>query len=93
MPLVIPAGYYPRQTEEVKQYGNWNFTVIHKDVPEEIVYSAVKAIFENKEELIATKEKMSHMTLENISNISIPLHPGAKRYYIEKGYEEYINVQ
>lgn len=93
MPLVIPAGYYAGQTEEVKQYGNWNFTIIHEDVPEEVVYNAVKALFEHKDELIATKKKMSNMTLENISNISIPLHPGAKKYYIEKGYEEYINVQ
>jgi len=93
VPLVVPAGYYLGQTEEVKQYGDWNFTIIHEDVPEDIVYNIVKALFENREELILTKEKMSNMKLENISNMSIPLHPGAKRYYIEKGYEKYINIQ
>jgi len=93
MSLVIPAGYYPGQTEEIKQYGDWNFTIIHEDVPEDIVYNIVKALFENREELILTKEKMSNMKIENISNMSIPLHPGAKRYYIEKGYEKYINIQ
>jgi uncharacterized protein len=93
MSIVIPAGYYEGQTEEIKQFGNWNYTIIHEDVPEDIVYNMVKALFENREELIMTKEQMSNMKMENIGNISIPLHPGAKKYYIEQGYEEYINIQ
>lgn len=93
MPLVIPAGYYPNQTEEVKQHGDWMCFIVHKDIPEDLVYNIVKALFEHREDLIATNQIMTHMTPENISNFSIPWHPGAKRYYIEKGYEKYINVQ
>jgi TRAP transporter TAXI family solute receptor len=93
VPVVVPAGYYSGQTEEVQQYGDWNYTIIHKDIPEDIVYNITKALFENREKLIETKEKMSEMKPENITYISIPLHPGAKRYYIEKGYEKYINIQ
>jgi len=86
MPMDIPAGYYPNQPKAIKQYGDWNFTIIHEDIPEDMVYNITRALYENAEELVLTKEQMKYMKLENLKYIPVPFHPGAQKYYSEKGY-------
>lgn len=56
------------------------------DLDEELVYSITKALFENQEALAAAYAKGADLNLETaISGISVPLHPGAERYYKEVG--------
>jgi len=82
----IPAGTYEGQTEDVPTVAVTNLLVTHADVPEETVYQMTKALFENLPDLVAAHQAAQAIKLENAPKDTIvPLHPGAERYYKEKG--------
>lgn len=86
----IEAGTYPGQDEPVQTIGTWQAGQIgvHKDVPEEVVYNLAKAYFETLPDVAETHLTLARVTAENsVSEASIPLHPGAIRYYREQGIE------
>ena len=57
-------------------------------VDEKLMYDCTKAFFENIDQLHAVSPKYKVMNLDNaLSGIIIPVHPGAMRYYKEKGVE------
>jgi TRAP transporter TAXI family solute receptor len=61
----------------------------HAAVPEEIAYAVTKAAYENTETLAKVHVQGKNIRLENaLRSVSIPLHPGAERYYREKGLLE-----
>lgn len=60
----------------------------HKWMDEETVYNVTKTIFENTASLEAEAKWMSVITAENgLAQMNAPLHPGAYRYYQERGIE------
>ena len=59
--------------------------VVHKDAPGDFVYEVVKKTFENVDILIAAHSSAKETKPEFITISPIPLHPGAIRYYREKG--------
>jgi len=81
----IPAGAYPGVEKAVPTIYTPNIAVVHKDLSEELVYEIVKAIFENIEELQKVHPCAVDTTLENAPNVPVPLHPGAEKYFREKG--------
>lgn len=87
--ITIPAGTYEFQKEDVKTIGTPNLYVVSRDMPEDVVYEMTKAICENYDVL-----GTSHALLKSLSDETITqgvvgeIHPGALRYYKEKG----INV-
>jgi len=83
--FTIPANYYQNQPEDVLTYSAFNILSCHEDLPEDLVYEMTKALFEEKDELLAVRPTMENMTLENVEKITIPLHPGAEKYYKEMG--------
>ena len=82
----IPAGTYEGQTADVPTVAVMNFFVTHEDVSEETAYQMTKLLFENLPELEAAHKAAAAIKLENATaGMPIPLHPGAERYYKEKG--------
>jgi TRAP transporter TAXI family solute receptor len=82
----IPAGTYEGQTEDVPTLAITNILVTHTDVSDELAYEMTKALFENLDELVATHSAAKDISLENATKgLPLPLHPGAERYYKEKG--------
>jgi len=81
----IPANSYQGQTEPILTVADMNLYCFNKDIPEDVVYRFVKACFEQKEHLVNTLEGLKEMQPEKVSNIIIPLHPGAYKYYQEIG--------
>lgn len=82
----IPAGTYEGQNEDVNTLTVENFLITHADVPEEIVYQMTKQLYENLDQLVAAHNTARSIKLENApKNMPVPLHPGAERYYREKG--------
>jgi hypothetical protein len=82
----IPAGTYNGQTEAVPTAAVGNFLVTQADVPEEIVYQMTKLVFENLDKLEAAHKAAKNIRLETaLDGMPVPLHPGAERYYKEKG--------
>jgi len=82
----IPANTYPGQTADVQTAAVVNFLVTHEGVPEETVYQMTKQLFENLDQMVAAHKAASAIKLENaVAGMPLPLHPGAARYYKEKG--------
>ena len=56
------------------------------DLPDDLVYQLVKATFENQLRLVKVTSAASDTLPQNVDkNTFMPFHPGAVRYYREKG--------
>ncbi len=86
--VVIPAGTYKGLNEDVQTVAVMSMLLVHKDVPDDIVYLMTKILFEHVDELKSKVQKQSvqYISLQHaLDGLSIPLHPGAYKYYTEKG--------
>ena len=82
----IPAGTYQGQDADVPTVAVVNFLVTHSDVSEDTAYQMTKQLFENLPEMEAAHKAAAQIKLENaLKGMPVPLHPGAERYYKEKG--------
>lgn len=85
-PAAVPANTYDGQTEAVPTVAINNLLVTHEKVSDEVAYQMTKGIFENLERLGNSHSAARQIQLENAArDLPIPLHPGAERYYREKG--------
>ncbi len=83
---IIPANTYQGQTMDVPTATIHNLLVSHEKVSDEIAYEMTKGAFENLERLQNAHAAAKDILLETaIQNLPIPLHPGAEKYYKEKG--------
>ena len=83
---IIPAGLYKGVDEAVFTVASPALLSVREDISEEVVYEVVKAIFEHLDIIAETHAQGKNIKLETALNgMSIPLHPGAERYYKEKG--------
>jgi len=82
----IPAGMYNNK-EDVKTFGVGATFVTSSDVPEEVVYEVVKAVFENLDQFKKLHPAFANLKAEEMikDGLSAPLHDGAIKYYKEKG--------
>jgi uncharacterized protein len=85
-PSRIPAGTYPSMLRHYQTLGLYNFAVAHSALPDGLVYNAVRAVFENHEEMMEMHAAAAATVPANIDrNTFLPLHPGAIRYYRQIG--------
>jgi uncharacterized protein len=84
---VIPAKTYPGQDKDNKISVVQNILVANADMPDKVAYDIVKTFIEKRDELVAVHGEAKSITLENQSpkNSPIPWHPGATKYFSEKG--------
>ena len=84
--VTIPAGTYDGQAEDVATAAVGNMLITHADVSDEIAYQMTKQLFENLDRLTAAHAAAKAIKLEGaLTGMPVPLHPGAERYYKEKG--------
>ncbi len=84
--FVIPANTYPGQTKDINTIAQPNFLAVRDDISEEDVYQLTKTVYENLPFLNGIHKATKAMALEKaIDGLPVPLHPGAARYYKEKG--------
>lgn len=85
-PFNIPANTYSGQTKDVRTIAQPNFLAVREDVPEETVYLIVKTIYENLPFLHNIHQATKAMVLDQaVAGLPMPLHPGAVKFYQEKG--------
>jgi len=85
-PAMIPAKTYEGQDSDVAAVAIRNVLVTSEAVPEQEVYLMTKALFENLPTLVAAHNAARDIKLETATEgLAVPLHPGAARYYKEKG--------
>ena len=83
---LIPKGTYKQQTADHKTVGVFNFSIAHKDVPDDLAYAVTKAVLDNNAALVKGHAAGKETLTENWNrNTFLPFHPGAVRYYKEKG--------
>jgi TRAP transporter TAXI family solute receptor len=84
----IPGGMYRGNDEDVTTFGVGATLVTSADVPENVVYEVVKAVFENFETFQGLHPAFANLKPEEMATdgLSAPLHPGAEKYYKEKGW-------
>lgn len=83
---VIPANSYKGVTADVKTVAVNAVLIAHPKLSETAVYNMTKVLFENQTELAAAHAKGKVLSLQvAATGVSIPFHPGAARYYKEKG--------
>ena len=84
----IPGGMYANNPNPTTTYGVLATLVTSSKVSDDVVYNLTKAVFENFDEF-----KKLHPAFANLDpkkmvkdGLSAPLHPGAQKYYKEKGW-------
>ena len=83
---IIPAGTYTGVDEDAVTVSVRATLVAANDVSEDVVYNLLKALFENKDSLAEKDAKFESVTAEDaVQGMSVPFHPGAKKYYEEQG--------
>ncbi len=84
--FVIPPGTYPGQTNPINTIAQPNFLAVHPDIDEAVVYQVVKTIYENLPFLHNIHKATKALSLDRaINGLPVPLHPGAIKFYQEKG--------
>jgi TRAP transporter TAXI family solute receptor len=83
----IKSGSYPNQDKDNQQADVWNILVVNEKMNDQTAYNIVKTIFEHKPEWEAVHKSAVEVTLANQkqANSPVPFHPGALKYYAEKG--------
>ncbi|MDO9509616.1 MAG: TAXI family TRAP transporter solute-binding subunit [Thermovirgaceae bacterium] len=83
---VVPAGTYRGIDKNIQTVAVQAMWVCDGDLSEDVVYRITKAFWENIADVQKVHAKAKMITLETALNgISVPLHPGAAKYYAEKG--------
>jgi len=84
---VIPAKSYPGQDTPNQIATVWNVLVADAKLSDQLAYDIVKTIFEHKQDLIRVHAEAKSFEYKYQTNGAavIPYHPGAKKYFAEKG--------
>jgi hypothetical protein len=84
---VIPKTVYKGMDADNHQATVMNILVAHENMDEKTAYNIVKTIFDKRDDLIAVHKESANIKLENqkASATPIPFHPGALKYFAEKG--------
>lgn len=84
--LVIKAGTYPKQTQDVPVIGYTAHIVAACDLSEQVVYAMTKAMAQNVDAMSAVNKAIAGVTPKDMAaDIGVPIHKGAIRFYKEAG--------
>lgn len=85
--FTLPGGLYKGVDYPTNGICVYSFIIVRKDMPEDIVYAMVKTIADNLHrygDVLASMKYVTHKGLA--SDVGIPYHPGAMKYFKEKGW-------
>ena len=83
----LPANTYQGQTNEVPTVCVLACLVAHKDLAEDLVYNMTKTLWENRDSIGEANAKAKMMDEKDpLKGITVKAHPGALKYYKEKGW-------
>jgi hypothetical protein len=83
---VIPKGTYAGMEGDVPVIGVATMLACLDSFDAHLAYQIVKTVLEHKQDLVAVHKAAEHISLQGaVVGSSIPFHPGAIKYYAEKG--------
>jgi len=85
----LPAKTYPGQARDATTVDVWAVLLTGDKTSDKVAYDTVKTLFEKKPDLLLVARDAEYMTFENqfSGNTPIPFHPGALKYFAEKGWK------
>ena len=84
--LVMPKGSYTGQAADIAVVGVENALVVDGKMDEQLAYELTRTLFDKKSELASIHPEARHLAPERaIAGSPAPFHPGAIRYYQERG--------
>ncbi|GAE35029.1 TAXI family TRAP transporter solute-binding subunit [Halalkalibacter akibai] len=83
--LTIPAGTYNGVDYEVETLQLWTALMVNEELSEDVAYEIVSTLMENIDKFKDVHNVGADFSLENAALSIIPIHPGAEKYYREKG--------
>jgi hypothetical protein len=85
----IPTKTYPGQEPPNKIAVVWNVLVTTDKLPDDVAYKIVQIIFEKRAEWGQVHKEALSLDMKNqlLSNTPMPFHPGAVKYFTEKGHK------
>jgi TRAP transporter TAXI family solute receptor len=91
-PIIIPGGTFPGHPNDIPTLTVSDGLIVHKDMDEGLAYNITKVLIEHVDELIEIHPGAAEYKWEVVSEaikakkfMDVPLHPGAERYYRERG--------
>jgi TRAP transporter TAXI family solute receptor len=82
----IAKGTYKGIDEDITTTGSLATICVRAELPDTVVYNMIKTLFEKKADIVKVHEKGNTINLKNATDgFSIPIHPGALKYYKEQG--------
>jgi len=87
-PGLIPAGTYEGQNDDVATIKRNTIFICHKDMSDDLVYMMTKLILEYRDDLASAYRALDIKPDKVATELPLPLHPGAARYYREHGLIE-----
>ena len=84
----VPGGMYKGTDNDVSTFGVGATFITSTDVPENVVYTVVKAVFDNFADFKKLHPAFANLNEEQMisDGLSAPLHAGAVKYYKERGW-------
>lgn len=85
--FTIPAGTYKGQEKEATTYGQDVKWIVHKDVPDEVVYEFMELAYTEEASKQLDNVYPDHNHRPEQIEVITPLHPAAKKFWEDKGFE------
>ena len=84
----VPGGMYAGSPNDTSTFGVGATVITSADVPEKVVYTVVKAVFDNFADFKKLHPAFRNLKEEEMisDGLSAPIHPGAAKYYKERGW-------
>ena len=85
----IPGGMYPGNPDDIPSWGPKATFVTSAETPDEVVYAVVSAVFDNFDDFKKLHPAFARLNEAEMikDGLSAPLHPGAEKYYKERGWK------
>ncbi len=82
----VKAGAYTGVDRDVETVSVMAMIIVNKDVPEDDVYNLLKAMYDPNSLMRNSHARVANITAaDGLKGMSIPLHPGAQKYFDELG--------
>ncbi|MGI9523586.1 MAG: TAXI family TRAP transporter solute-binding subunit [Hyphomicrobiaceae bacterium] len=89
VPGVMPKGVYKSLDRDLNTLGITVNMVVHKDLPEDLVYNMCKVLWANHAKFVEVKSVWKRVKQEDaLKGVAIPVHPGAQKCYDELGVQK-----
>lgn len=89
-PVTIKGGTYKHEPGDIVLLGSSFTFVINKNIPDDVVYKILSAIYSHLDEIHAVAPTWKGVLLEHgLDSANIPVHPGALKFFKDHGVKEH----